>query len=83
MGATEDQALTIETRSLKWWGIWRTQFLKSLLSMLRTWIRNDDVMNGEDDEVEGSRKSIPTKQIKISIHCPFKILFCYAFVYIQ
>ena len=30
------------------------------------WIRNDVVMNEEDDEAEGSR-SLPTKQIKISI----------------
>ena len=28
------------------------------------WIRNDVVMNEEDDEVEGSRRSLPTKQIK-------------------
>ena len=28
------------------------------------WIRNDDVMNEGDDEVEGSRRSLPTKQIK-------------------
>ena len=39
--------------------------------MLRTWIRNDDVMNEEDDEVEGSRRSLPTKQIKISIQLSF------------
>ena len=34
---------------------------------LRTWIRNDVVMNEEDDEAEGLRRSVPTKQIKISI----------------
>ena len=28
------------------------------------WIRNDDVMNEEYDEDEGSRKSLPTKRIK-------------------
>ena len=28
------------------------------------WIINDDVMNEEDDEVEGSRRILPTKQIK-------------------
>ena len=28
------------------------------------WIRNDDVMNEEDDEVEGSRRSLPKKRIK-------------------
>ena len=78
MGATEDQSLTIQRRSLKRWGIWRTQFLKNLSSILSIWIRNDDVMNEEDDEVK--RRSLPMKQIKISI---FMILFCYAFVYIQ
>ena len=31
------------------------------------WIRNDAIMNEEDDEVEGSRRSLPMKQIKISI----------------
>ena len=25
------------------------------------WIINDDVMNEEDDEAEGSRRSLPTK----------------------
>ena len=25
------------------------------------WIRNDDVMNEEDDEVEGSRRILPKK----------------------
>ena len=42
------------------------------------WIRNDAIMNEEDDEAEGSRRSLPMKQIKISIQ-----LSCYAFVYIQ
>ena len=34
MGAIEDQALTIQRRSLKQWGIWRTQLLKNLSSIL-------------------------------------------------
>ena len=67
MGATEDQALTIERRSLKRGGIWRNQFLKNLLSILRIWIRNDEFMNEEDDEADGSKRSLPMKQIKISI----------------
>ena len=67
MGATEDQALTIQRRSLKRWGIWRTQLLKNLLSFLIIWIRNDVVMNEEDDEAEGLRRTLPTKLIKISI----------------
>ena len=28
------------------------------------WIRNDDAMNEKGDEVEGSRRNIPTKRIK-------------------
>ena len=71
MGAIEEQALTIERRSLKRWEIRRTQFLKNLLSILRAWIRNDKFMNGEDDEAEGSRRSLPMKQIKISIQLSF------------
>ena len=31
---------------------------------LSIWIRTDDVMNEEDDEAEGLRRSLPTKQIK-------------------
>ena len=78
MGATKDQALTIQRRSLKWWGIWRTQLLKNLLSILRVWIINDEVMNEEDNEVEGSRRILPMKQIKISIQLSFHdiILLC-------
>ena len=72
MGAFEDQALTIQRRSLKRWGIWRTQFLKNLLSILRVWIINDEVMDEEDDEAEGSRRILPMKQIKISIQLSFQ-----------
>ena len=35
------------------------------------WIRNDEVMNEEDDEAVGSRKNLPTKKIKISIQLSF------------
>ena len=35
------------------------------------WIRNDAIMNEEDDEAEGSRRSIPMKEIKISIKLSF------------
>ena len=36
------------------------------------------MMNEEDDEAEGSRRSIPTKQIKISIQLSFHdiVLLC-------
>ena len=45
--------------------------LEGLLILLIIWIRNDATMNEEDDEVEGSRRSLPTKQIKISIQLSF------------
>ena len=38
--------------------------------MLSIWITNDVVMNEEDDEDE--RRSLPTKQIKISIQLSFR-----------
>ena len=50
--------------------------LEEPLVHLSIWIRNDVVMNEEDDEAE---RSLPTKQIKISIQLS---LFGYAFVYI-
>ena len=59
MGETKDQALTIQRRSLKRWGIWRTQFLKKLLSILSIWVRNDVVMNEEDDEAKAQEGVCP------------------------
>ena len=49
----------------------KDSILEEPLIHLRIWIRNDVVMNEEDDEVEGSRRSLPTKQIKIGIHFSF------------
>ena len=48
--------------------------LEEPLIDLRIWIRNDAIMNEEDDEAEGSR-SLPTKQIKISIQLSFHDIF--------
>ena len=45
--------------------------LEEPLIHLNIWIRNDAIMNEEDDEAEGSRRSLPTKQIKISIQLSF------------
>ena len=45
----------------------KDSILEEPLIHLRIWIRNDDVMNEEDDEAEGSRRSLPMKSIKISI----------------
>ena len=44
----------------------KDSILEEPLVHLIIWIKNDDVMNEEDYEAEGSR-SLPTKQIKISI----------------
>ena len=51
--------------------------LEEPLIHLSIWIRNDAIMYEEDDEVEGSR-SLPTKQIKISIQLSFHdiVLLC-------
>ena len=45
---------------------------------LSFWIRNDVIMNEEDDEAEGSRRSLPMKQIKITIQLSFHdiVLLC-------
>ena len=45
----------------------KDSILEEHLIHISIWIRNDDVMNEEDDEVEGLRTSIPMNQIKISI----------------
>ena len=75
MEETEDQALIIQRRSLK---NMKNSNLEELLIHLSIWIRNDAIMNEEDDEAKGSRMSIPTKQIKISIQLSFHdiVLLC-------
>ena len=45
--------------------------LEEPLIHISIWIRNDAIMNEEDDEAEDSRRSIPTKQIKISTQLSF------------
>ena len=52
--------------------------LEEPLIHLRIWIINDDVMNEEEDEAEGARRSLPMKQIKISIQFSFHdiVLLC-------
>ena len=50
--------------------------MKNLLSI---WIRNDAVMNEEDDEAE--RRSLPTKQIKISIQFSFYCFVMHLFIF--
>ena len=50
----------------------------TLEERLSIWIRNDAIMNEEDDEAKGSRRNLPTKQIKISIQLSFHdiVLLC-------
>ena len=52
--------------------------LKDPLIHLSIWIWNNAIMNEEDDEYEGSRRSLTTKQIKISIQLSFCdiVLWC-------
>ena len=52
--------------------------LEEPLIHLSIWIRNDAIMNKEDDEAKGSIRSLPTKQIKTSIQSSFHdiVLLC-------
>ena len=50
---------------------------------LSIWLRNDAIMNEEDNEAEGSRRSLPTKQIKISIQLSFHYIILLCIFYIQ
>ena len=54
--------------------------LEELLIHLSFWIRNDAIMNEEDDEAEGSRRSLPTKQIKIGIQLSFHVFVMHLFI---
>ena len=51
--------------------------LEELRTHLIIRIRNDAIMNEEDDEGEGSRRSLTTKQIKISIQLSFHDIFLF------
>ena len=53
--------------------------LEEPLIHVSIWMRNDAIMNKEYDEAEGSRRSLPTKQIKISIQLSFHdmVLICF------
>ena len=56
----------------------KDSILEEPLIHLSFWIRNDAIMNEEDDEAEGSRRILPMKQIKISIPLSFHdiVLLC-------
>ena len=66
IGATECQALMKIPQAMR---NMKESILEEPLIHLSIWIRNDDVMNEEDDEAE--RMSLPMKQIKISIQLSF------------
>ena len=61
----------------------KSSTLEEPLIHLRIWIRNDAGMNEEDDEAEGSRRSLHTKQIKISIQLSFHdiVLIMHLFIF--
>ena len=52
--------------------------LEEHLIHLSIWIRNDVIMNEEDDEAE---RSLPTKQIKISIQLSFHCFVMHLFIF--
>ena len=54
--------------------------LEEPLIHLSIWIRKDAIMNEEDDETEGSR-SLPMKQIKISIQLSFHDIVMHLFIF--
>ena len=78
MGATEDQSSHDSKKILQATRNMEDSILEEPLIHLGIWIRNDAIMNVEDDEAEGSRRSLPTKQIKISIQLSFHdiVLLC-------
>ena len=49
----------------------KDSILEEPLIHLSIWIINYVVMNEEDDEAEGSRRSLATKKIKVSIQLSF------------
>ena len=55
--------------------------LEELLIHLIIWIRNDAIMIEEDDEAEDSRRSLPMKQIKISIQLSFYCFVMHLFIF--
>ena len=60
----------------------KDSILEEPIIHLSIWIRNDAVMNEEDDEADGSRRSLPTKQIKKSIQLSFHdIVWLYICLY--
>ena len=57
-GAHDSKKIPQAMRNMK------NSIIEEPLIHLIIWIRNDDVMNEEYDDAEGSRRSLPMKQIK-------------------
>ena len=53
----------------------KDSILEEPIIHLRIWIRNDDVMNEEDYETEGSIRILPTKQINVMISIVFSYIY--------
>ena len=90
MGSIEYQDLTIQRRFLKRWGICTLIHKDSTHEEphihLNIWIRNDAIVNEEDDEAKNSRtwgsRSLPTKQTNISVQLSFHdIVWLYICLY--
>ena len=56
--------------------------LEELVIHLIIWIRNDAIMNEEDDEAEGSRRSLGHKTNKDKYSIVMILFFVMQFVYI-
>ena len=57
----------------------KNSILEEPLIHISIWIRNDDVMNEEDDkDDEAKTRSLPTKQIEISIQLSFHDIVLYS-----
>ena len=57
----------------------KNSIIEEPLIHISIWIRNDDVMNEEDDkDDEAERRSLPTKQIEISIQLSFHDIVLYS-----
>ena len=61
----------------------KDSILKEPLIHLSIWIRNDAIMNEEDDEDEGSRRILPMKEIKMSIQLSFHDIVWLCIFFIQ
>ena len=59
----------------------KDSILEEPIIHISIWIRNYVVMNEEDDKAEGSRRNLPTKQIKINIQLSFHDIVLHLFIF--